>query len=200
MGVEAGEALDGILARKEVERTACDGIFYWGIGSAVGPGLAGLVAEVEAPEVLFSLIKSPPRAVDRRPSHVVRWAGGRGLFGERVELPDAACVTSRWNPLRPTTPRYALVCARESPLALDEHGELRVAQLRNLRSGAPVGASQVTAVVRRTDGTPDGAAGSTYPVALRAFLVWPYVIRLTEPAPPIAAKSSLEPFALPLGL
>lgn len=135
---------------------------------------------------MFSSIKSPPRTADERPSHVARCAG-RGLFAERVELPDAACVTSRWDPSRPTTPRYALVCATESPLALGEHGELRVAQLRNLRSGARVGASQVTAVVRRTDGPPDEAAVAAYPVALRTSLAWPYVIRLTDPAPLAAA-------------
>ncbi len=200
MGVEAGESLDAIVARKESERAACDGIFYWGIGSAVGPALAALVAEVHAPEVLFSPIKSRPRMVDERPSHVVRWRTGRGLLGDWIELPDEACVRSRWDPSRPTVPRYALVCASESTLALDDHGELCTAHLRNLRSGAPIGASQVTAVVRQTYGTPDEAAGATYPVALRVSLVWPYVIRLADPAPMVSADREAEPLALPLRL
>jgi len=117
-------------------------------GRAVGPALAGLVADVDAPEVLFSSIKSPPRTADERPSHVVRWAAGRGLFGERVELPDAACVTSRWDPSRPTTPRYALVCATCAAVLASEPP-------RSLRSS-------VGRMGRRlTDPAPLAAAGSS---------------------------------------
>lgn len=179
-GPEAGEPLGRILARKDFEREACGGIFYWGIGSAVRTALAALLAETDAPEVLFSPIRATPRAVDVSPSHVVRWAAGTGLFGEAVTLPDAACVTSRWDPARPMAARYALVCASNDELCAGDLGQLDFSGLRNLCSGARVGASQVTAVVRR-EVSELAAPGRAYPVALRASLVWPYLLRLAEP-------------------
>jgi hypothetical protein len=182
-GPEAGESLDEILVRKNVEREACGGVFYWGIGSAVGPALSALIATAEAPEVLFSPINSAPRPVDVSPSHVVRWSAGIGLFGDRVDLPQSACVTSRWNPQRPNLARYALVCANDVPLGLEDHGELDFATLRNLTSGAAVGASQVTAVVRRDANEPSAPRGRTYHVAMRARLVFPYLVRLCAPTP-----------------
>lgn len=176
-GPEAGEAIEAILARKEAERTAGGGIFYWGIGNAIGPGLAALLTETREPEVLFSPIKGTPRKIDMAPPSIARWLSGEGLFGEEIDLPMSVCVTSRWDPARPNAPRYALVCASSEPLRLSDQGELRFDTLRNLSSGAPVGPSQVTAVVRR-EGL---GVGQKYPVALRAKLVWPFALRLRCP-------------------
>ena len=178
-GPEAGEPFMDILARKEAERQAGDGVFYWGIGSAVGRALEALIARVDEPEVLFSPIASPPRHVDVSPGHVVRWWAGEGLFGGSTLLPEHACVTSRWNPQRPDAARYALVCGSDEPLRLEDHGELCFGSLRNICSGAPIGASQVTAVVRR-DPVPHDR-GRAYRVALRASLVEPYLLRLSSP-------------------
>jgi hypothetical protein len=192
-GPEAGESFTEILARKNTEREAGNGIFYWGIGSAVGRALRELISHVVEPEVLFSPITSAPRPADVSPAHVVRWTAGLGLFGERVVLPEHAFVTSRWDPERPGTARYALVCAADEPLRLDMHGELSFGSLRNFCSGAAVGASQVTAVVRRDTERPQ--TGRIYPVALRTSLAWPYLLRLTSPTPTdgrtSAAKLSL---------
>lgn len=179
-GPEAGESFEEILARKNAERESCGGVFYWGIGSGVRSGLRALLAETEVPQVLFSPIRSAPRPIDVDPGHVVRWWGGTDLFGGAVTLPGAACVTSRWDPARPTTARFALVCASDEPLCLGDRGELVFAALRNICSGAQVGASQVTAVVRReVSELADGRR--PYAVALRARLVWPYLVQLTEP-------------------
>lgn len=180
-GAEAGEPFTEILARKDLEREAGEGIFYWGIGSSVGPALQALIAHMEEPEVLFSPIASPPRRVDVDPERVVRWRVGIGLAGESMDLPAHACVTSRWDSERPCAGRYALVCGSHDPLGLEDHGELRFGSLRNLRSGAPVGASQVTAVVRRDAARAE--RGRAYSVALRASLVPPYLLRLDSPEP-----------------
>ena len=74
-------------------------------------------------------------------------------------------------------PHYALVCASTLPLALEGVERVRFDSLTNLASGRPVGASQVTAVVRsaRTDRSGD------YPVDFRARLVYPYFLRLRQP-------------------
>jgi hypothetical protein len=180
-GPEAGESFSDILARKDAERLAGDGIFYWGIGSAVGPAVRALIEGVADPEVLFSPIASTPRDIDVSPGHVVRWSAGEGLSGESMLLPEHASVTSRWDLKRPGAARYALVCKSNEPLRLDDHGELHFQSLRNFRSGAPVGASQVTAVVHREAAR--RACGRAYQVALRASLVWPYLLRLASPKP-----------------
>jgi len=180
-GPEAGEPFEQILDRKNAEREACGGVFYWGIGSAVGAALAALTAEIEQPEVLFSPIKGTPRRVDVAPAHVVKWSAGTGLSGDTVGMPDAACVTSRWDPARPDAARYALVCASDEPLRLRDRGELEFTKLTNLCSGSPIGPSQVTAVVCQDVDRQSNRAPRTYPVVIRASLVWPYFLRLSEP-------------------
>lgn len=178
-GPDAGEPIETIIARKETERRAGDGTFYWGIGSAVGRAMEALAAEVEQPELLFSPIAGTPRAVDVSPGYVARWVMGRTGSGESVPLPRHVCITSRWDPDRANTPRYALVCASEETLQLDDHGTVSFGSLRNLVSDAPLGASQVTAVVRRDLACP--ASGRTYRIAMRVRLAWPYVLRLEAP-------------------
>lgn len=197
-GTEAGEPIEQILARKERERIASGGIFYWGVGNALGPGLAALVSECPEPEVLFSPIAGSPRRSDVAPASVVRWLAGDGLFGDYINLPDGACVTSAWDPARPSAPRYALVCASTTPIELADLGELRFDALRNISSGSPVGASQVTAVVRRTEGN----SGRAYRVALRARLVWPYFLRLRSPVRVGGSEGAVlvEPEALQLAV
>jgi hypothetical protein len=170
-----------IVARKEAERRANGGIFFWGIGNSVAPAVAELVRRVGRPEVLFSPIKSRPRQVDIAPAYVARWTLAEAQSGDMFELPEDANVTSRWDPARPAAAHYALVCSSTEPLEIDNAGQLSFGALRNLRSGAPLGASQVTAVVYRADTT--GQAGGEYPVALRAALVAPYFVRLRGPVP-----------------
>lgn len=179
-GTEAGETIEAILARKEVERQANGGMFFWGIGNSVAAAVEELVRRVDEPEVLFSPIKSRPRRVDVAPGRVVRWASAEALSGGVFELPSQARVTSRWNPGRPAGARYALVCSSAEPLAVADAGRLSFAALRNLRSGTPLGASQVTAVVERADAAP---GGGEYSVAIRAALVAPYFVRLHRPIP-----------------
>lgn len=179
-GTEAGETIDAILARKDAERRANDGVFFWGIGNSIAPAVAELVRRVREPEVLFSPIKSRPRKVDVTPACVARWTAAQALSGEIFDLPDDATVTSRWNPTRPAASHYALVCSSTEPLEIEDAGQLSFGALRNLRSGAPLGASQVTAVVHRAG---IGHSGGEYPVALRAALVEPYFVRLRGPIP-----------------
>ena len=178
-GPEAGEGIEEIIERKERERCANDGIFFWGIGNSVAPAMRELIAQVDAPEVLFSPIKSRPRRVDVAPESVVRWRAGETLSGRRFRLPRGARITSRWR--GSSTLHYALVCRAESQLRFCELGWLSPGSLRNLLRGTSIGASQVTAVVRREDAE-DSENGARYAVALRAQLVEPYFIRLHEPA------------------
>ena len=171
-----------ILARKERERQKNNGVFLWGIGNALGPSMRALVHTESAPEVLFSPIVSPPRSSDVSPSAVVAWASAADLDGAPVGLPQWSIVTSR-APSPARAPRhYALVCFSSEPLVLRAHSHtIGIGIVRNILTGSKVGASQVTAVVTRVGGS--STEGPSYPVALRANLVAPYFVALSDPRP-----------------
>lgn len=177
-GPEAGEAIQAILIRKERERRANSGVFYWGIGNSVAAGIAELARSCRQPEVLFSPIKSRPRSVDVDPPTLVQWVVGETLTGERLELPPSVRVIGRGG-ASVVPPHYALVCSSDDPLVLGDFGKVRFGEVRNLLSGKRLGTSQVTAIVRylgKGAGTDHG-----YRVALRARLTPPYFVRLRDP-------------------
>ncbi len=74
-GTEAGQPIDEILDRKEQERAANSGMFFWGIGNSIGPSLRELLRCTPSPEVLFSPTRSTPRREDVAPPAVVAWTG-----------------------------------------------------------------------------------------------------------------------------
>jgi hypothetical protein len=187
-GTEAGEPIEGIFERKERERQALGGVFYWGIGNALGPAIAELVSETSSPEVLFSPIRSRPRREDIAPAEVAAWSVGETLDGSLFDFPQSARITSRFDP-DSRRAHYALVCKSALPLALSDFGEIRFRTLRNLRSGRPLGSSQVTAVVTSgAEGAP--TSGPVYPVALRAELAYPYFVRLRNPIIQLGLRKS----------
>jgi len=179
-GTEAGETIDAILERKERERRQTDGLFLWGIGNSIAPAVQELVRQAAQPEVLFSAIKSPPRAVDVAPMWIHEFRTAVTLDGVRLELPPTIHVRAG-GPGHGGRPRYALVCRSSEALRPRKLGELEFGSLGNLLSGRPLGSSQVTAVVTRS--RTSEAAERRYVVALRADLVWPYFVRLTDAVP-----------------
>jgi hypothetical protein len=178
-GTEASQTIEQILGRKEQERLVNSGMFFWGIGNAIGPSMKELVRLNAYPEVLFSPIKGKPRPTDADPPAVAAWSSACGIFGEPFELPYSSLITSRFDPTSPKTAHYALVCHSDQPLTLNGSDEIRAASLRNLLTGRSVGASQVTAVVDRK--MVSESASSIYPVAFRTKLIPPYLIRLSDP-------------------
>jgi hypothetical protein len=178
-GTESGQSIDCILERKERERVANDGLFLWGIGNAIGPSMKELLRRGADPEILFSPIRSAPKKADVSPAAIASWTMGETLDGAAFPLPDSSTVLSRYNPSAPKRAHYAIVCYSSSPVQLMNSGDtIAVRELRNLLTGRPVGASQVTAVVECDE---NGAGGTSYPVALRAQLVEPYFVRLVNP-------------------
>jgi hypothetical protein len=179
-GTEAGQTIDQIFKRKEQERAANGGIFFWGIGNAIGPSVRELLRRTANPEVLFSPIKSAPRLADARPESVVAWTSAETLRGDSFDLPFHSLVTSRYDPNAPRESSYALVCFSTQSLnetRCDE--QIAFAGLRNLRTGRPVGASQVTAIVQSVETA--AARNPRYEVSIRARLVEPYFLRLRNP-------------------
>lgn len=104
------------------------------------------------------------------------------MAGEPYSLSAQSLITSRLDPITPRDVHYALVCYSDRSLfgAVSE-GKLVFGRLRNLLTGRPVGASQVTAVVQY-DKTAD-ETGAAYDVKFRAVLAPPYFIRLRRPTP-----------------
>jgi hypothetical protein len=178
-GTEAGEDIGSILERKEAERAASGGVFLWGVGNAVGPSLEALVATTARPRVIFTPMRSRPAKRDVAPGITAEWHRGYGLDGDPFEVPSTSRVTSRFSESRGY--HYALVCRSDEPLAVQTAPTPWFVSdhVRNLRSGAQVGASQVTSVVQRV-ACALGWEPSAYQVAFSADLVAPYFVRLTE--------------------
>lgn len=182
-GTEAGQSIADILLRKEEERQANGGTFFWGIGNAIGPSVIELLRRHDSPEVLFSPIKSTPRRVDEAPESVVAWTAASDLDGKHYTLPARSLITSRLNLGRQR--HYALVCWSDAPLKgtslASSFGTIHSAALRNILSGRSLGGSQVTSVVVRE---PRNLIRSPqYDISLRARLVPPYFIQLGSPQP-----------------
>ncbi len=181
-GTEAGQTIEQIFTRKEMERKANDGLFFWGIGNALRPSMLELIQQTESPEVIFSPVRGAPRPQDSKPDAVVSWTKADGLFGDNYDLPKGSLITSRLDIENPRSQHYALVCHSESPIGLSMADEsIEYGQLRNLVSGRKVGASQVTSVVR-VDHAVDVDLPKSYKVSFRAKLVFPYLIALHSPA------------------
>jgi hypothetical protein len=179
-GGEAGEPVEQILVRKEAERASNGGTFLWGIGNALGPSIFELIRRTNNPQVIFSPIKGSPRPRDISPPAVVRWTEAKSLDGSHFLIPSNSRVTSRYDPAAPKQCHFALVChSAKSLLPLQRDRKIGFRQLRNLRTGRPVGASQVSAVVELTSDAVDDHT-LIYEVAILATLAYPYFLRLTR--------------------
>lgn len=182
-GTEAGQSIEQIFARKEQERIANAGLFFWGIGNAIGPSIIELLRRTNSPEALFSPIQSAPRRRDAIPSSVVAWTQAHTLSGEEYRLPERSLITSRLDLVKPRARHYALVCYTETRIEIGlVYEQIHFAGLRNLRTSRPVGASQVTAIVQ-TGASVSPRKGLSYEVAFRAQLTPPYVVTLRTPVP-----------------
>lgn len=180
-GTEAGEKIDSILVRKEQERLATGGTFLWGIGNSVGPAIRDLIRLEDKPMVLFSPMRSKPKAIDVAPTGLTVWSQAVDLDGRDWALPEGIKVTSRQGSEAGRTKRshYALVCHSSTPLMAFDLASVRYEELVNLQSKNKLGASQVTAVVEQL--ARSDAQCTTYPVAFVAELVFPYFVKLGGP-------------------
>ena len=187
MGTEAGQPLEAILRRKDLERECGDGIFAWGIGNSVGPALeyARCAVHGEVIDAFFTPMKSRAKATDATPTGTVMWRACRTNDGTVSTLPWHMLVTSRQHAASGVEKRhhFALICRRAEPL-LGEHESVEIDAdcARNLLSNGQVGASQVTAVVKYTS-TGATKPNRGYRVVFRATLAHQAFVRLLDPVP-----------------
>lgn len=189
-GTEAGERAESIIARKEQERYMNGGLFLWGIGTSIWPSLRALLTVTKTPRILFTPMLSPAAKVDVYPESVAIWSAAMGMDGSEFEIPKHSTVSSRYSS-RQRRRHYALVCSSDNELCdnSDRGALLYRSELRNLLNNTVIGASQVTAVVRRI--ARSSRAERPHRVAFAATLVHPYLIQLLEPEclPPQVALS-----------
>jgi hypothetical protein len=190
MQAEAGQDLRSIIARKELERSAGHGLFSWGVGNAPARAVAACARLTLDIDVVFSIMKSRPRMADVAPSKVVIWRSYLDHDGVDRPLPANSLVTSRAeSETRTKTAHYALMCRADSALELGDFGSFDPTAYRNASGlGAPIGASQVTALLRRVSAE---GTRTDYRVNLRAKLVESYWVKLGDPLVLSAAKRSL---------
>ena len=180
MQAEAGQALEAIIARKELERQAGGGLFLWGVGSAPSRAIRPLAQLSRRIPVIFSVMRSKPKPTDTAPSRVVVWRHYVDTGGAARRLPAHCIVTSRGDSARgPKRAHYALMCRSDAPLELHSGIEFNPAGYRNAgQRGAPVGASQVTALLQPCAPV-DGKPG--YEANMLAELTGSYWVRLVDP-------------------
>lgn len=181
MQAEAGQALDVIVDRKERERQAGRGSFLWGVGNAPAQ-ITNVLARSNIPvRAVFSVMKSRPKAVDVSPARTVIWRRYIDAQGVERPLPPHALVTSRGDSARGfKRGHHALMCRSDKPLEIKRGEAFNPAAFRNAGgTGAPVGFSQVTALLRRVQ---FDQGDSDYEVNLSAWLADSYWVRLTDPA------------------
>lgn len=180
IGTESGESLHTIIRRKEVEREACGGVFFWGVGNSVRTSLPTLRRLGQNCSAVFSEMRSKPKNIDVQPPSLLLWLGYEDDLGNRHPLPTYSFVTSRGGGVGQSTSRshYALLCKSESSITDKPVGEIDATTLVNIRSGLPVGYSQVTSVVARNESTT--SEPMLYPVTFTAELVGLGQVRLTD--------------------
>lgn len=191
MGTEAGQPLETILRRKELERQAGDGVFAWGIGNSLGssPAFAKKAALDGEVDILFSPMKSSPKGIDVEPVQLVLWLSYVSLDAGLVELPTHMLITSRGSAASGTAKRshYALICEKREEIGSDrELGTIDARFVRNLVSLNPIGASQVTAMVRYKQDDVSNQE-KAYPISFRARMHSEGMVRLGRPVPLIGS-------------
>ncbi|MER8953415.1 hypothetical protein NKH98_11885 [Mesorhizobium sp. M0833] len=180
MQAEAGQQLGVIIERKETERRLGGGLFCWGVGNAPASAISSLARMGTPVAAIFSIMKSKAKSVDAKPGRVVAWRKYFDAEGALRALPSHVLVTSRGDSASgPKQKHFALMCWSERPLSLDRGTPFDPSAYRNVGGrGAPVGASQVTALLRQTD---EPSPNTAYEVNLSAQLFGGYWVRLADP-------------------
>ncbi|MCL4673905.1 MAG: hypothetical protein KJZ64_13465 [Sphingomonadaceae bacterium] len=181
MQAEAGQSLDVIIRRKDLEREANGGLFLWGVGNAPSR-FTHIFARMRRPiSAIFSVMKSKPKRIDAEAEDLVLWRAYFDSAGKPRPLPPASIVTSRaGTSAGRKRAHYALMCQSNVPLQINRGGaRFDPLAFRNVgEQGGPVGSSQVTALLRQVAMQRENAS---YEVNMTADLVEGYWVRLCDP-------------------
>lgn len=134
---DAGESPEHLVVRKEAERIAGGGEFWWGVDAPLG-----ITVEVKAERNGSTLpaLFSRSRKIDKQQSSQVRvWDTWRSLLHPRHHgrIPGHILVTSGHD-LGKRQTRYALTCHSDVKLTLGAIGFCDLAQCRSVKDGGRV--------------------------------------------------------------
>jgi hypothetical protein len=180
MQTEAGQPLEDIFRRKELERQSGNGIFFWGVGNPPARITSELARSRHPVTAIFSIMKSKPKGEDVAPSRTVLWQTFIDKDGNKQSIPENVLVTSRADTNKGTKKyHYALMCYSPTPLSVERGNPFDPTAYRNIgEGGKPVGASQVTALLQRVE---KERSDSSYEVNLSVALHGSYWVRLEDP-------------------
>ncbi len=190
MQAEAGQSLSSIVSRKETERVASGGVFFWGVGNPPATITSALARSKTPVSAVFSVMKSKPKMVDVEPTRTVVWRSYIDMYGVVKPLPRSALVTSRGDSAKgPKSRHNALICRSDHRLSVQHEVPFDPSAYRNAGGNrAPVGPSQVTALLEKVASDTENA---DYEVNLSAFLTDSYWVRLLDPLELQSDKVSL---------
>ena len=115
MQAEAGQNLEEIIARKEAERVAWNGVFWWGIGNSLGSSVHDEVTAAGGIlPVLFSRMLSKPKIEDSAPDEVVIWTAWENSCGTVEPVPKFVRITSRTGLRKEEALRFSVSLGRSS--------------------------------------------------------------------------------------
>lgn len=199
MGTEAGQSLENIILRKDYERIKGDGVFFWGIGTALGFKIWEYIDSVDTPMVIFSPMKAKPKKIDVIPEKVFLWTSYFDRWGNKHPIPEYAKITSRGiTGFLEKKYHYALVCRKTTPLLNEYWPKINSNLLFNFNSNSKLGYSQVTAVVEQHQN--DNNQEFIYDILFSAELVSPYYIKLCDPVELIDFKTEERAVYNPISL
>lgn len=179
---EGGQPLEEIIRRKEFERLAGHGVFYWGIGNSLGKNV-GAMYSGQVGEINFSKMSSQAKKIDHSPTHVSIWQRGQDMLGVIHEIPEHVAIVSRsFTPSgRLKDVHYALVCYTRQPLKLTDCGIIDVSAYKNLGSNnTKIGASQVTTIIEHNH-EDHHRQGRLYKINMKAESRAPHFLKLLDP-------------------
>jgi hypothetical protein len=132
--------------------------------------------------------------VDVAPERTLVWRRYIDAEGAERPLPAHALVTSRGHSARAAKrTHYALMCRSAQPLSIRHGDPFDPEAFRNASgTGAPVGASQVTALLRRVA---QNSSNPSYEENITAWLIGSYWVRLSDPIELDAQRLALQTLA-----
>lgn len=178
MQAESGQNLDQIFARKEMERLAGEGVFFWGVGNPIDFTTAKAIDSID---IVFSKMLSSPKSEDSNPDGIFVWRKYIDGVGKERDLPSHVLLLSRANTkMGPKKRHYALVCYSDKKLVIGDEGPFDPSAYRNAGvNGGKVGFSQVTSLLTKTAAQQES---TKYRINFKARLLPPFLVRLTDPA------------------
>lgn len=173
IGFDAGETPEHVVIRKEAERLAGSGEFWWGLDAPLG-----ITVEVHAEQnrgVLSALFSKSRSSTVQQRQQVRIWDTWRSLLHpqQHGRIPDHVVVTSGHDAGRRQT-RYALTCHSAVNLSFGAMGFCNLAECHSLKNGGRVNALRGAQVLRKGEPliSPRGPASeSVYSIAFKATVV-----------------------------